>query len=95
MSIGEAKARRAKKRWFGANLRPGYLYREKYTNRSATVLDLIREGNIGLMKAVDKFGIPSLVISSRPMPLWWIRQAITRSITDRSAVTIHISGAYD
>ncbi len=88
MSIGEAKARRAKKEMVEANLRLVISIAKKYTNRGLQFLDLIQEGNIGLMKAVDKFeyrrGFKLSTYST-----WWIRQAITRSIADQ-ARTIRI-----
>jgi RNA polymerase primary sigma factor len=88
MSIGEAKARRAKKEMVEANLRLVISIAKKYTNRGLQFLDLIQEGNIGLMKAVDKFeyrrGYKFLTYAT-----WWIRQAITRSIADQ-ARTIRI-----
>ncbi|MBY8236632.1 RNA polymerase sigma factor RpoD [Vibrio fluvialis] len=88
MSIGEAKARRAKKEMVEANLRLVISIAKKYTNRGLQFLDLIQEGNIGLMKAVDKFeyrrGYKFSTYAS-----WWIRQAITRSIADQ-ARTIRI-----
>ena len=88
MSIGEAKARRAKKEMVEANLRLVISIAKKYTNRGLQFLDLIQEGNIGLMKAVDKFeyrrGYKFCTYAT-----WWIRQAITRSIADQ-ARTIRI-----
>ncbi len=88
MSIGEAKARRAKKEMVEANLRLVISIAKKYTNRGLQFLDLIQEGNIGLMKAVDKFeyrrGYKFATYAT-----WWIRQAITRSIADQ-ARTIRI-----
>ncbi|EOE6903216.1 RNA polymerase sigma factor RpoD [Pseudomonas aeruginosa] len=88
MSIGEAKARRAKKEMVEANLRLVISIAKKYTNRGLQFLDLIQEGNIGLMKAVDKFeyrrGYKFSTYAN-----WWIRQAITRSIADQ-ARTIRI-----
>ncbi len=88
MSIGEAKARRAKKEMVEANLRLVISIAKKYTNRGLQFLDLIQEGNIGLMKAVDKFeyrrGYKFSTYATR-----WIRQAITRSIADQ-ARTIRI-----
>ena len=88
LSIGEAKARRAKKEMVEANLRLVISIAKKYTNRGLQFLDLIQEGNIGLMKAVDKFehrrGFKFSTYAT-----WWIRQAITRSIADQ-ARTIRI-----
>ena len=88
VSIGEAKARRAKKEMIEANLRLVISIAKKYTNRGLQFLDLIQEGNIGLMKAVDKFehrrGYKFSTYAT-----WWIRQAITRSIADQ-ARTIRI-----
>ena len=88
MSIGEAKARRAKKEMVEANLRLVISIAKKYTNRGLQFLDLIQEGNIGLMKAVDKFEYRRGYKFS-PYATWWIRQAITRSIADQ-ARTIRI-----
>ena len=88
MSIGEAKARRAKKDMIEANLRLVISIAKKYTNRGLQFLDLIQEGNIGLMKAVDKFEYRRGYKFS-PYATWWIRQAITRSIADQ-ARTIRI-----
>src|SRR5690606_13264502 len=79
MSIGEAKARRAKKEMVEANLRLVISIAKKYTNRGLQFLDLIQEGNIGLMKAVDKFEYRRGYKFST-YATWWIRQAITRSI---------------
>ena len=87
MSIGEAKARRAKKEMVEANLRLVISIAKKYTNRGLQFLDLIQEGNIGLMKAVDKFEYRRVKFST--YAAWWIRQAITRSIADQ-ARTIRI-----
>lgn len=84
MSIGEAKARRAKKEMVEANLRLVISIAKKYTNRGLQFLDLIQEGNIGLMKAVDKFEYRRGYKFST-YATWWIRQAITRSIADRHA----------
>src|SRR5471032_789813 len=81
MSIGEAKARRAKKEMVEANLRLVISIAKKYTNRGLQFLDLIQEGNIGLMKAVDKFEYRRGYKFSN-YATWWIRQAITRSIAD-------------
>ncbi|MGB5344561.1 MAG: RNA polymerase sigma factor RpoD [Woeseia sp.] len=88
MSIGEAKARRAKKEMVEANLRLVISIAKKYTNRGLQFLDLIQEGNIGLMKAVDKFEYRR-VYKFSSYATWWIRQAITRSIADQ-ARTIRI-----
>lgn len=88
MSIGEAKAKRAKKEMVEANLRLVISIAKKYTNRGLQFLDLIQEGNIGLMKAVDKFEYRRGYKFST-YATWWIRQAITRSIADQ-ARTIRI-----
>lgn len=88
LSIGEAKARRAKKEMIEANLRLVISIAKKYTNRGLQFLDLIQEGNIGLMKAVDKFEYRRGYKFST-YATWWIRQAITRSIADQ-ARTIRI-----
>ncbi|HSR63216.1 MAG TPA: RNA polymerase sigma factor RpoD [Gammaproteobacteria bacterium] len=88
ISIGEAKARRAKKEMVEANLRLVISIAKKYTNRGLLFLDLIQEGNIGLMKAVDKFEYRRGYKFST-YATWWIRQAITRSIADQ-ARTIRI-----
>ena len=88
MSIGEAKASRAKKEMVEANLRLVISIAKKYTNRGLQFLDLIQEGNIGLMKAVDKFEYRRGYKFST-YATWWIRQAITRSIADQ-ARTIRI-----
>ncbi|MFN7096145.1 MAG: RNA polymerase sigma factor RpoD [Gammaproteobacteria bacterium] len=82
MSIGEAKARRAKKEMIEANLRLVISIAKKYTNRGLQFLDLIQEGNIGLMKAVDKFDYRRGYKFST-YATWWIRQAITRAIADQ------------
>ena len=88
MSIGEAKSKRAKKEMIEANLRLVISIAKKYTNRGLQFLDLIQEGNIGLMKAVDKFDYRRGYKFST-YATWWIRQAITRSIADQ-ARTIRI-----
>ncbi len=88
MSIGEAQARRAKKEMIEANLRLVISIAKKYTNRGLQFLDLIQEGNIGLMKAVDKFEYRRGYKFST-YATWWIRQAITRAIADQ-ARTIRI-----
>ncbi len=93
MSIGEAKARRAKKDMVEANLRLVISIAKKYTNRGLQFLDLIQEGNIGLMKAVDKFEYRRGYKFST-YATWWIRQAITRSISDQARtirIPLHLS----
>ena len=93
MSIGEAKARRAKKDMVEANLRLVISIAKKYTNRGLQFLDLIQEGNIGLMKAVDKFEYRRGYKFST-YATWWIRQAITRSIADQARtirIPVHMS----
>lgn len=87
MSIGEAKARRAKKEMVEANLRLVISIAKKYTNRGLQFLDLIQEGNIGLMKAVDKFEYRRGYKFST-YATWWIRQAITRSIADQARTIV-------
>ena len=92
MSISEAKARRAKKEMVEANLRLVISIAKKYTNRGLQFLDLIQEGNIGLMKAVDKFEYQRGYKFST-YATWWIRQAITRSIADQArtiSIPVHM-----
>ncbi|MCP4331363.1 MAG: sigma-70 family RNA polymerase sigma factor, partial [Gammaproteobacteria bacterium] len=97
MSIGEAKARRAKKEMIEANLRLVISIAKKYTNRGLQFLDLIQEGNIGLMKAVDKFEYRRGYKFST-YATWWIRQAITRSIADQARtirIQVHMSETFN
>ena len=95
VSIGEAKARRAKKEMVDANLRLVISIAKKYTNRGLLFLDLIQEGNIGLMKAVDKFEYRRGYKLST-YATWWIRQAVTRSIADQARtirIPVHMNEA--
>jgi len=80
---GEAQAEQAKKELVEANLRLVVSIAKKYTNRGLQFLDLIQEGNIGLMKAVDKFAVPARLQVLGRTRTWWIRQAITRAIADQ------------
>ena len=95
MSIGEAKARRAKKEMVEANLRLVISIAKKYTNRGLQFLDVIQEGNIGLMKAADKFEYRRGYKFST-YATWWIRQAVTRSIADQARtirIPVHMNEA--
>jgi len=95
MSIGEAKARRAKKEMVEANLRLVISIAKKYSNRGVQFLDLIQEGNIGLMKAVDKFEYRR-GYKFGTYATWWIRQAVTRAIADQSRtirIPVHMNEA--
>ena len=97
MSIGEAKARRAKKEMVEANLRLVISIAKKYTNRGLQFLDLIQEGNIGLMKAVDKFEYRRGYKFST-YATWWVKQSVTRAVADYGAtirVPVHMTESYN